>query len=87
MWAWPERWAWPEEEWPAGHVTAVDQPQRQHCIAKGVARVCASIPIIILLTHLHSRTDSQALRAEYCITVLMTCGTSEKMFVTVTLVR
>ena len=35
--------------WPRGHVTALDQSQRQHCVAKDVARVCPRIIIYILL--------------------------------------
>jgi len=35
--------------WTRGHVTALDQSQRQHCVAEGVAKRGGTIPIIFLL--------------------------------------
>jgi len=39
---------------PRGHVTALDQSQRQHCVANGVARRGSRVPIILLLLCLFS---------------------------------
>ena len=50
MWTWHEKWTWPEGAWPRGHVTALNQSQRQQCVAKDVARRGACSGLYILLS-------------------------------------
>jgi len=49
----PEWWLDDMRAWPRGHVTALDQSQRQHCVAKRVARRGAHVPIILLQWHIN----------------------------------